>query len=110
MTRKEPELQIKTTLAKFAGFLKGLALCISLCGVGAGGTVAYNKLGEEPVIEQQYSESHCSLEIERKLNEYNARLTKVETRMDNTDLNIVEIKASLVRIETFLIYSKNENK
>ena len=97
MTRKEPELQIKTTLAKFAGFLKALALI----GILIGGSVGYNKLTSSS--EDVNTEVQCSIEIEKRLGEYNQRLVKVETRMDNTDVNILEIKSSLYRIETYLM-------
>ena len=109
MTSKTPEVRLNTSLNSISKFVRAIVLVLALLGVGAGGTAAYNKYSQ-PTIEEQYSESHCSLEFEKKLSEYNSRLTKVETRMDNTDMNIVEIKASLVRIETFLMYGKNENK
>ena len=96
-SKKEPELQIKTTLAKFAGFLKALALI----GILIGGSVGYNKLTSSS--EDVNTEVQCSIEIEKRLGEYNQRLVKVETRMDNTDVNILEIKSSLYRIETYLM-------
>ena len=110
MTSKTPEVRLNTSLNSISKFVRAIVLALVLLGVGAGGTAAYNKYNNEPTIEEQYSESHCSLEIEKKLSEYNGRLTKVETRMDNTDMNIVEIKASLIRIETFLMYGKHEGK
>ena len=109
MTSKTPEVRLNTSLNSISKFVRAIVLALVLLGVGAGGTAAYNKYNST-TYEEQYSESHCSLEIEKKLSEYNSRLTKVETRMDNTDMNIVEIKASLIRIETFLMYGKNENK
>ena len=108
MTSKTPEVRLNTSLNSISKFVRAIVLALILLGVGAGGTAAYNKYTQDEGTD--FSRTHCSLEIEKKLNEYNGRLTKVETRMDNTDLNIVEIKASLIRIETFLIYSKNENK
>lgn len=109
MTSKTPEVRLNTSLNSISKFVRAIVLALVLLGVGAGGTAAYNKYNS-PTYEEQYSESHCSLEIEKKLSEYNSRLTKVETRMDNTDMNIVEIKASLIRIETFLMYGKHEGK
>lgn len=108
MTSKTPEVRVNTSLNSISKFIKATVLALGILGLGAGGTAAYNKYTQDESTD--YTSTHCSLEIEKKLNEYNGRLTKVETRMDNTDLNIVEIKASLIRIETFLIYSKNENK
>lgn len=97
--KAQPELKLNTSLASLSKFIKAAVLALTLLGVGAGGTVGYNKLTEDETVKGQ----HCSLEIQKTLNEYNNRLTKVETRMDNTDVNILEIKASLVRIETFLL-------
>jgi len=99
MTSKKPEISINTTLSKFGAFLKVLAFLV----VGAGGTVGYNKITEPETLENQ-----CSIEIEKRLGEYNQRLVKVETRMDNTDLNIVEIKSSLVRIESYLLNQRDK--
>ena len=96
-TKKEPELQIKTTLAKFAGFLKALALI----GIMIAGSVGYNKITSSS--EDANTKVQCSIEIEKRLGDYNQRLVKVETRMDNTDVNILEIKSSLYRIETYLM-------
>ena len=92
MTGKKPEISITTTLSKFSAFLKVLAFLV----VGAGGTVGYNKITGPENLDQ------CSIEIEKRLGEYDQRLVKVETRMDNTDINIIEIKQSLIRIETYL--------
>lgn len=91
-TKKGPEIQINTTMNKFGGFIKILALLVA----GAGGVAGYNQLTPTP-------NEACAMEIEKKMAEYNSRLVKVETRMDNTDLNILEIKASLIRIETYLM-------
>lgn len=104
MTSKTPEVRLNTSLNSISKFVRAIVLALILLGVGAGGTAAYNKYTQDESVD--FANTHCSLEIEKKLNDYNGRLTKVETRMDNTDLNILEIKASLVRIETFLIYSK----
>lgn len=93
-TKKEPEISIHTTISKFGGFIKVIALLT----VGAGGVAGYNQLNTPTT-----PTTACAMEIDRKMVEYNARLVKVETRMDNTDLNILEIKASLIRIETYLM-------
>lgn len=97
--KAQPELKLNTSLASLSKFIKAAVLALTLLGVGAGGTAGYNRL----TTSKEETANHCSLEIQKTLNEYNSRLTKVETRMDNTDVNIIEIKASLVRIETFLI-------
>lgn len=102
--KAQPELKLNTSLASLSKFIKAAVLALTLLGVGAGGTAGYNKLTEDESINR----SHCSLEIQKTLNEYNNRLTKVETRMDNTDVNIIEIKASLVRIETYLLHGSRK--
>lgn len=108
MTTKkdQPELTVnlKTTLQKFGGFFRVVLLSCTLVAGGVGGKYGYDKLSESS---NQY-ESACSIEIERRMAEYNSRLTKVETRMDNTDLNIIEIKASLIRIETYLLNARDK--
>ena len=104
--RKEPELQIKTTLAKFAGFLKALALIGILIGGTTGATYLTNdKIDADIMAENRTRDSIINV-IQNDIEKHNMRITNVE----NTN---VEVKASLVDIQRdikTLLYMSGKNE
>ena len=106
MTRKEPELQIKTTLAKFAGFLKALALIAILIGGTSGATYLTNdKIDTDIMAENRTRDSIINV-LQNDIEKHNMRITNVE----NTN---IEVKASLVDIQRdikTLLYMSGKNE
>lgn len=105
-TRKEPELQIKTTLAKFAGFLRALALIGILVGGTSGATYLTNDHIDTELIAENKSRDSLINALQHEVEMHNIRITTVE----NTN---VEVKASLVDIQRdikTLLYISGKNE
>ena len=106
MTRKEPELQIKTTLSKFAGFLKALALIGILIGGTTGATYLTNdKIDADFTAENRARDSIINV-LQNDIEKHNIRISNVE----NTN---IEVKASLVEIRRdikTLLYLSGKNE
>lgn len=106
MTRKEPELQIKTTLAKFAGFLKALALIAILIGGTSSATyLTNNKIDSDFIAENRARDSIINV-LQNDVEKHNIRISNVE----NTN---IEVKASLVEIQRdikTLLYLSGKNE
>lgn len=106
MTKKEPELQIKTTLAKFAGFLKALALIGILIGGTTGATYLTNdKIDSDIVAENRTRDSI--------INALQKDIEKHELRIGNVENTNIEVKASLVEIQRdikTLLYISGKNE
>ena len=106
MTRKEPELQIKTTLAKFAGFLKALALiAILIAGTSSATYLTNDKIGSDLIEENRARDSIINA-LQNDIEKHNIRISNVE----NTN---IEVKASLVEIQRdikTLLYISGKNE
>lgn len=102
MTQKEPELQIKTTLAKFAGFLKALALIAILIGATY---LTNDKIDTDLIAENRARDSILNV-LQNDIEKHNIRISNVE----NTN---IEVKASLVEIQRdikTLLYISGKNE
>lgn len=105
MTRKEPELQIKTTLAKFAGFLKALALIGILIGGTTGATYLTNDKIDTDLIAENRARDSIINALQIDIEKHNIRISNVE----NTN---IEVKASLLEIQRdikTLLYISGKN-
>ena len=106
MTRKEPELQIKTTLAKFAGFLKALALI----GILIGGTTGATYLTNDKIDADFTAENRARDSI---INVLQKDIEKHDIRIGNVENTNIEVKASLVEIQRdikTLLYISGKNE
>lgn len=106
MTRKEPELQIKTTLAKFAGFLKALALIVILLGGTTGATYLTNDKIDADIAAENRARDSLIVVLRNDIDKHNIRISNVE----NTN---IEVKASLVEIQRdikTLLYISGKNE
>ena len=105
MTRKEQELQIKTTLAKFAGFLKALALI----GILIGGTTGATYITNDKIDSDIMAENRTRDSI---INVLQSNIEKHELRIDNVEKTNVEVKTSLIDIQKdikTLLYISGKN-
>lgn len=103
---KEPELQIKTTLAKFAGFLKALALIGILIGGTTGATYFTNDKIDEDIVAENKARDSLIIELRNDIDKHELRIQSVE----NTN---VEVKSSLVIIQSDikkLLYLAGKNE
>ena len=106
MTRKEPELQIKTTLSKFAGFLKALALIVILLGGTTGATYLTNNNIDADIAAENRARDSLIVVLRNDIDKHELRLQSVE----NTN---VEVKSSLVIIQSDikkLLYLAGKNE
>lgn len=88
MTKKEPELQIKTSLAKFAGFLKALALV---------GVMLFGSAGAGYIGSTQHDNSYNTQDS--LIHVIQTKQAEHEIRLKLLDQTNVEIKASLIDIQ-----------
>ena len=89
MTKKEPELQIKTSLNKFAGFLKALALI----GLMLSGSVGAGYLGSKQNVSNDFKYQDSVIHV------IQTKQAEHEIRLKSLDQTSVEIKASLIDIQ-----------
>lgn len=105
MTRKEPELQIRTTLTKFAGFLKALALVGALVGAPVASTYYSTSLTDEEAEADTHRDSLIAA-LQQEMRVHDVRISNVE----NTN---VEVKSTLTDIQTDikkLLYMAGRNE
>ena len=105
-TRKEPELQIKTTLSKFAGFLKALALIFSMIAGTSVATYLTNDNIDADIMAENRTRDSIINVLQNDIEKHNMRITNVE----NTN---IEVKASLVDIQRdikTLLYMSGKNE
>lgn len=105
---KEPELQIKTTLSKFAGFLKALALIATIAGTGAGSTyLTSSSLSDMEVLANQRRDSLISV-LQSDVKTHDLRISTVEGASQEIKTQLVDIQKD---IKTLLYISgKNEGR
>ena len=89
MTKKEPELQIKTSLNKFAGFLKALALT----GLLLSGSVGAGYFGSKQNVSNDFKSQDSIIHV------IQTKQAEHEIRLNTIDQTNLEIKASLVDIQ-----------
>lgn len=105
---KEPELQIKTTLSKFTGFLKALALIATIAGTGAGSTyLTSSSLNEVEVIANNRRDSLINV-LQSDMKTHDLRISTVEGTSQEIKTQLVDIQKD---IKTLLFMSgKNEGR
>lgn len=89
MTKKDPELQIKTSLARFAGFLKALALT----GLLLSGSVGAGYFGSKQNVSNDFKYQDSVIHV------IQTKQAEHEIRLNTIDQTNLEIKASLVDIQ-----------
>lgn len=104
--RTEPELHIKTTLAKFAGFLKALIFIAIVAGGTSGTTYLTNdKIDSDLIAENKARDSIIDV-LQHDIKEH-------DIRIDNVEKTNVEVKTSLVDIQKdikTLLYITGKNE
>jgi hypothetical protein len=105
---KEPELQIKTTFSKFAGFLKALALIATIAGTGAGSTyLTSSSLSEVEVIANNRRDSLINV-LQNDVKTHDIRIFTVEGASQEIKTQLIDIQKD---IKTLLYISgKNEGR
>lgn len=112
MTKKDsPELTVnlKTTLQKFGGFLKVLAFVLGALGVGIGGPAVSRTIFPTEYEEDLRVRDSIINVLQEEVATHDKSIDKLNYRMDTNDENLLAIRASLTRIENFLIYKNNIN-
>lgn len=90
---KEPEVQIKTSMKNMGGFVKILLAALSAMGFGAAGSVLTSSTDVNAQEERMSKlESACS--------GYNVRLATQETKLQNYESNLVEVRKDLAEIRS----------
>ena len=91
MTKKEPELQIKTSLAKFAGFFKALALIVVLLGGTAGSSYLTNQYNAEDELAKDRTRDSLITVLKNDIKEHEVRIAGIEaTNVDiKSDLTVI---------------------
>lgn len=110
MTAKhaQPELQIKTSLTKFAGFLKTLALITVIAGTGASSTYLTSaSMSDVEVMANQRRDSLISV-LQNDVKTHSLRISTVEGTSQEIKTQLVDIQKD---IKTLLYISgKNEGR
>lgn len=105
---KEPELQIKTTLSKFAGFLKALALIATIAGTGAGSTYLTSSSLSEVEVSANHRRDSLIGVLQSDMRTHNLRISTVENTSQEIKTQLVDIQKD---IKTLLFISgKNEGR
>ena len=90
---KEPELQINTSMKNAGAFVKILLSALGAMGLGAAGSVLTSSTDANAQEERMSKlESACS--------GYNVRLTTTETKLQNYESNLVEVRKDLAEIRS----------
>ena len=90
---KEPELTLNTNLKNLGGFLKTGLTALGALGLGAAGSVITSSTDVNAQEERMSKlESACS--------GYNTRLTTTETKLQNYEYNLVEVRKDLAEIRS----------
>ena len=99
---KQPELTVnlRTTLKRFSGFLKVLAIILTTLGVGIGGPVVGDKIFPPEYDKDLRARDSIIDVLQAEVATHDKYIDKLNYRVDVIDQNNVEIKAKLVGIET----------
>lgn len=90
---KEPEVQIKTSMKNAGAFIKVLLAALGAMGFGAAGSVLTSSTDVNAQEERMSKlESACS--------GYNVRLTATETKLQNYEYNLIEMRKDLAEIRS----------
>ena len=90
---KEPEVQIKTSMKNAGAFIKVLLAALGAMGFGAAGSVLTSSTDVNAQEERMSKlESACS--------GYNTRLTTTETKLQNYEFNLIEMRKDLAEIRS----------
>ena len=90
---KEPEVQIKTSMKNMGAFVKVLLAALGAMGLGAAGSVLTSSTDVNAQEERMSKlESACS--------GYNVRLTATETKLQNYEYNLIEMRKDLAEIRS----------
>ena len=90
---KEPEVQIKTSMKNMGGFVKILLAALSAMGFGAAGSVLTSSSDASTQEDRMANlESACS--------NYGIRLATTETKLQNYENNLVEVRKDLAEIRS----------
>lgn len=113
--RQEPELKVslKTTLAKFGGFLKIFAFVFGALGLGAGGNALSRTAFPTEYEEDMRARDSIIVVLQNEVATHDKSIDKLSYRVDVIDQNNVEIKTKLTGIETdikTLLYMAGESK
>ena len=103
--KKRTRVTNKTTLSKFAGFLKALALI----GILIGGTTGATYITNDKIDSDIMAENRTRDSI---INVLQSNIEKHELRIDNVEKTNVEVKTSLIDIQKdikTLLYISGKN-
>lgn len=90
---KEPEVQIKTSMKNIGGFVKILLAALSAMGFGAAGSILTSSTDVNANEDRLAAlESACS--------GYSVRLTATETKLQNYEFNLIEMRKDLAEIRS----------
>lgn len=90
---KEPEVQIKTSMKNAGAFIKVLLAALGAMGFGAAGSILTSSTDVNAQEERMSKlESACS--------NYNVRLTTTETKLQNYEYNLIEMRKDLAEIRS----------
>ena len=90
---KEPELQINTSMKNAGAFVKILLSALGAMGLGAAGSALTSSTDANAQEERMSKlESACS--------GYNVRLATQETKLQNYESNLVEVRKDLAEIRS----------
>lgn len=90
---KEPEVQIKTSLKNAGGFIKVLLAALGAMGFGAAGSILTSSTDANAQEERMSKlETACS--------KYDVRLTTTETKLQNYEFNLIEMRKDLAEIRS----------
>ena len=93
MTKKEPEVQIKTSMKNAGAFVKVLLAALGAMGFGAVGSVITSSTDVNAQEDRLAKlESACSW--------YSVRLTATETKLQNYEYNLIEMRKDLAEIRS----------
>ena len=105
---KEPEVQIKTSMKNAGAFIKVALSALGAMGLGAAGSVLTSSSDANAQDERMSKlESACS--------GYNVRLTATETKLQNYEYNLIEMRKDLAEIRStntqiLFLLQKDRNK
>lgn len=116
MTKKEqPELTVnlRTTLKRFSGFLKVMAIILTTLGVGIGGPVVCDKIFPPEYDKDLRARDSLINLLQEEVATHDKYIDKLNYRVDVIDQNNLEVKTKLISIETdikTLLYYAGESK
>ena len=93
MTKKEPEVQIKTSMKNAGAFVKVLLAALGAMGFGAAGSALTSSTGVS-------AQEDRLAKLEEACSNYDIRLATAETKIDDVQLSLVDIKKDLAEIRS----------